>query len=565
MPQLRVQNVAALNLYDAAGRGAANDVESLLESGVDPNSRFDKFDLSGVDENWSSSDKSSQLPVIFPDETEWHALRLAAQDHQGGPYLPNKSQIEAVMTALLRHGADPYALFRQRILRYRGDSQFPTTTWDQASSDEDTEMMGVRIARVTVLKHAIQLERRRQRIAQGMPAHEVDDSSISDLDFKDAVSYEGRFPPAYGARSILHSMLEDGAFVQPILNFLGENLDLERRDPQGRTLFLAACRSELGLDAAIDGMKYDIQRLCDPPGIYHNPFPQPDNPWKELERQGDTTITPTTTPTLLQYFVSHGAELAAIDNYGRNALHHVLDGIDRFDVIMPPTITNSLRYLTTHCPSLLNQPDYAGFYPLHLALRRMGGYWNTNYVPKSVSSFETVIDDLLAAGAEPLVRDGRGHTALHYLADDLLGEIGSRGDKQRRLFQTFLDRGVDPNTRNVDGISALEIFLAKPEDDDRREGEDDPCRYEAIAREVIDMFERAGGRLKETNLEGQTLLHAVARQASMRALEWFEPLMDKGLDIMCRDNQGRTPVDIVRDNENLARNVNYLLDRATRK
>lgn len=469
------------------------------------------------------------------------------------------------MTTLLRHGADPYALFRQPILHHRGDSQFPLTTWDQTSSDEESEMMGVRLARVTVLKRAIGLEHRRQRIAQGMPAHEVDDSSISDLDFKNAVSYEGRFPPAYGARSILHSMLEDGVFVQPILHFLGENLDLERRDPQGRTLFLAACRSELGLDAAIDGMKHDINRVYRPRGIYHNPFPQPDNPWKELERQGDTTTTPSATPTLLQYFVSRGAELAAIDNYGRNALHHLLDGIDRFDVIMPPTITNSLRYLTTHCPNLLNQPDHAGFYPLHLALRRMGGYWDTNYVPKSVSSFETVIDDLLAAGAEPLVRDGRGHTALHYLADDLLGEIGSRGDKQRRLFQTFLDRGVDPNARNVDGISALEIFLAKPEDDDRREGEDDPCRYEAIAREVIDMFERAGGRLKETNLEGQTLLHAVARQASMRALEWFKPLMDKGLDIMCRDTQGRTPVDIVRDNKNLARNVNYLLDQATRK
>lgn len=38
----------------------------------------------------------------------------------------------------------------------------------------------------------------------------------------------------------MYALLEDGAFIQPILDCLSHSLDVGRRDPQDRTLFLAA-------------------------------------------------------------------------------------------------------------------------------------------------------------------------------------------------------------------------------------------------------------------------------------------------------------------------------------
>ncbi|XHG04075.1 hypothetical protein AWENTII_007356 [Aspergillus wentii] len=347
-------------------------------------------------------------------------------------------------------------------------------------------------------------------------------------------------------------MLEDGVFVQPLLDFLGGDIDVERRDPQGRTLFLSVCRSNLGLDSATDGMCRDIACISTVHGISHNPFPQPDNPWRELQRPGSTE-TPESSQTFLEFFLSHGADLYAVDNYGRNALHHLLDGIDRaIPTSHPPGITTSLRYLVAKCPTLINQPDHAGFYSLHFALRRIGVYWRSSNVPDRTRKLETHVYDLLKAGADLFARDGRGNTVLHYLADDQLGDIGGMGDTQRQMCRDFLKAGIDPNARNADGVSALEVFLIKPEDDNKREGEWSAVKYKQIGEAVIAMFEGAGGRLKDTNAAGQTLLHLVAQQVSLRTSEWFELLEKKGLDRHARDNDGRTPVDFAKDNEDLA-------------
>ena len=180
-------------------------------------------------------------------------------------------------------------------------------------------------------------------------------------------------------------MLEDGAFVKPVLEFFDDGLDLERQDPQGRTLFLAACRNPLGLDAGIDG-RYDGLMWGEGGGISHNPFPQRNNPWRPFERERSTR---TDGPTFLHYFVSRGANLHAVDNYGRNALHNMLDAVMLGESIRPLIMTESLIYLTTECRSLINQSDYAGFFPLHIALRRMTTSWLTdNQIPEALLSFD---------------------------------------------------------------------------------------------------------------------------------------------------------------------------------
>ncbi|KAJ5798295.1 uncharacterized protein N7503_007591 [Penicillium pulvis] len=220
--------------------------------------------------------------------------------------------------------------------------------------------------------------------------------------------------------------------------------------------------------------------------------------------------------------------------------------VDRDNDGVPPLINTSLEHLAQHCPSLLNQPDGAGFYPLHYAIRRMCDY-PYQYGPQALFHFETAIYDLLNANADPLVRDGRGNIVLHYLVAGKLGEEDRGGDEQRHLLQVFLKRGLDPKARNTAGVTALEIsFLTN--DEPEFEGEDHEYDHSyAIGQEVVDAFEQGGYILSETNAANQKLLHLVAKIDSDRAPPWFN-LKHKGLDPEAKDKSGETPLDIAKYN-----------------
>ncbi|KAL2008473.1 hypothetical protein VTN00DRAFT_6667 [Thermoascus crustaceus] len=516
--------VDAASLREAAVKGAAESLELLLAAGIDPNARPDGADssLSGVDEDWASGD-GSRPPLFFEDRDEWHVLRIAASAKV------QKDKRTRMQTALLRHGADPYAVFRQPLRIYRDISLFPGGDGDDEYPDEMVDLQRA------------QTERQNER--RSHPAgRDIGDEP-----------WQPQFPRKYGLRSVVHAILEDGAFVKPLLDF--SDLDLEHRDPQGRTLVLSACRSALGADAAIDGALGDVHWDRMNRGIFHNPFPQPDNPMRRFEAAGVTTTTPSTAPSLLSYFVDRGADLLAVDNYGKNALHQLLEAINIDSEDRPPIIRASLQYVATHYGTLVNQPDIAGTYPLHAALQRMRCHWLERDFT-AAARIETAVDDLLAAGADPLARDGRGNTALHYLADDQLGEVGRMGDEQRRLCRVFLGRGVDPNARNRDGRSALELFLTSHDDElsySRNGCYGSPPgggSYEEIDADVLGWFEQAGARLTERNQAGQTLLHLVAGHECLRAPDRFELLLSKGLDPTVRDQEGRTPIDIADACEN---------------
>ena len=80
-----------------------------------------------------------------------------------------------------------------------------------------------------------------------------------------------------------------------------------------------------------------------------------------------------------------------------------------------------------HCPTLVNQKAHHGTYPVHSALQRLRRYpIRRNY--EENAGLDTVVEDLLAAGADPLARDGRGNTCLHYCTDDGLTDelLGAR-------------------------------------------------------------------------------------------------------------------------------------------
>ena len=349
-------------------------------------------------------------------------------------------------------------------------------------------------------------------------------------------------------RSIIHTVLEDGVFVQPLFRFLGDKLDVERRDPQGRTLFLAACLSRLGLDGAIDGNFSDTDGFRERQGIRQNPFPQPDNPYRRFEKP---TTTRCTGPSLLEFFISCGSNLLAVDNFGRNALHLIFDSGKAENGI-------AIKHLVKNCPSLINQPDKAALYPLHMAINWMGikGHsgWTDPPAPEEVLQVEVPVYELLSAGADPLVRDSQGNTVLHYLAASKLGQKNHNvGHEQKRLLQLFLDRGVDPQVRNTDGRTALDIFLTTKDGGIPSSQLGDNEGYRKLGEEIIDIFVKGGYDLEERNAAGQTPLHMIATQTSASGASWFVALQAKGLDPLTKDHEGNTPLGLAKGNGRIVR------------
>ncbi|KAJ5461512.1 uncharacterized protein N7458_003064 [Penicillium daleae] len=548
---LQIRNLAALDLCNATANGWVNRVESLLNSGVDPNARFDGSDFSAFPDlvdDAAPDVKPKQPPQFAWDTTEMPSLRRAPR-HEYGIEIPEACDLTKtarLMMILLKHGADPYALFRQPITGHKffcvpvGDNM--DSEYDDVEAEVDLEWM--KIARSGIITQGLRTEYERLGLLGGRQEIGLGGRVRGygfDAGCEEYIEFEPQFPHKYGVCSVLHSLLEDGAFVQPILDFLGDRLDMERRDPQGRTLFLAACRSRLGLDGAVDGAFINLSQS----GALPNPYPQPNNPWQESHHF--TSIC--TGPSLLEFFISRGADLLAVDNYGQNALHHIFAYIERHDQVIPPLIDTSLKYLAQNCPSLLNQPDMAGFCPLHYAIRRMCHYPSQAFsYPGAIFYLERAIYDLLAANADPLVCDRSGNTLLHYLAAGRLGEGDRVGDEQRRLMPIFLECGVDPNARNATGATALEMFFSTKDEVKFESDTRDYDRFYAIGQEVVSAFESAGYILRATNAANETLLHLVAKLDSERAQSWFDLLRSKGLDCEAKDNSGTTPLDSARHN-----------------
>jgi hypothetical protein len=97
------------------GQGWVNRVESLLASGVDPNALFrgEEPAISAQADDATLDENATQPPQVYSEPTEMPALRQAIRDL--GLDIPRRADLlktARLMTTLLKHGADPYALFR---------------------------------------------------------------------------------------------------------------------------------------------------------------------------------------------------------------------------------------------------------------------------------------------------------------------------------------------------------------------------------------------------------------------------------------------------------------------
>ncbi|KAJ6103909.1 ankyrin 2-3/unc44 [Penicillium sp. IBT 16267x] len=307
-------------------------------------------------------------------------------------------------------------------------------------------------------------------------------------------------------RIVIHEIFAEGEIVEPFFHL--PTLQLELRDPTGRTLLLAAFEGKT-LGHTID--------------------------------YGEGV-----TKTVLQELLDRGADVSAQDNDGKTILHCIEGLGPRTDIF------KILKALLNKAPSLIH---LAGPVIQPCTMRSVVHVYYINppffYGQHPDVRFADYPELLLDHGADPLQPDHKGNTALHHLAKG----HHLRGIKD--LFQRFLDAGVDINDRNEDGISPLFYYVQEcaltadwiPRgDENSSHGEwHDP---------FFDVFKDAGADLFVSNDEGTTLLHLLAaRQPNTSGprnpqkdrdaiVGRFKYLMELGLDPMAEDAQQRTSLDI---------------------
>lgn len=304
--------------------------------------------------------------------------------------------------------------------------------------------------------------------------------------------------------TIIHDIFEHGGILQPFLDI--PNLDLERRDPKGRTLLLAAARSNFGTHS--------------PSTFPHEMFGLIN--WQEIEaehakfRIGD--------PRPAQTLYEKGGDLLAVDNEGNNVLHFLnLAAVHNFDEYKKTFIL-----LTEKVPSLIHQKNAEGWTPFHYAIKGLR-FWN--------------VEHLLTAGADPLERDSEGNTALHHLAPKLAKSTTQK--EYLTWWNKFLSLGLPINVTNNKGETPIFGYFSggKYDSDD-------------LHRKHFGPLEDAGADLFVRNSEGETLLHVVATRmfsagynhpsfpSKPDTADTFRFLMERGLDPMAEDGRQRTALDV---------------------
>ncbi|RFU75484.1 ankyrin repeat-containing domain [Trichoderma arundinaceum] len=497
-------------------------VDLLLSAGVDPNWRHAKAEeiMPRGGHDWL--DRDPDRNTRWEDIGTNYPLHVAA--FEGGQQSYN------IVRSLLRHGADPYAVFAAEL----------------------EDMQYVEEARPLFPGQEI--------------CHPQDPNTESDWQTQRMLSlpgedFSGTIPPferlEFGLQSVIHSILEDGSWFELFLDcpeFMND-LKLEHRDPQGRTLFLSACRRRFGADKQLrtgwkddaefkKGQDHDSDTLAAlPPGIDSRPCAE--------EAQIQTAI---------QLLLNLGADPLVTDNQGKNALHQLLD-THAGDFSSPPKMRQSLRHLAARFPSLVNQPDRNGMSPIHTATRRLWRYTELLYT--SIHRDEDIekrppedcVLDLIEAGADVHARDARNNTVLHYLADAHLDAL-DYGERRRQLFSLLLDKfdcALDINTPNTFGLRPIQIMLGySTRKDDWQEHDLEFSRHmpsdtTSVDVELFRKFDEAGTDWKVRDGRGRTLLHGVAQTSGCRArIEWrCRYLVEKGVDPLARDDDGKTSHDLV--------------------
>jgi ankyrin repeat protein len=295
---------------------------------------------------------------------------------------------------------------------------------------------------------------------------------------------------------IIHDIIRQRGIFEPLLQH--PNLDLEQRDGNGRTLFLAACS-----ERKLDGLTGRRARLG-PPGA-------------------------------IRQLCEMGADMTAQDNSGDNAIHLLLRASQEGKEYVQTNAeawSETISFVLDRKPDIIKQRNNKGYTPFHTA---------------AANHAFTLVDLLIERGSDPLQPDPKGNTILHHLATYMY-----KNERSGFLPQmaTFISLGLDINARNNDGETPLLKYISF--------AKGDHGIFKRLS--VIEKFIEIGADIFTQNNAGETILHVIAR-ASLTARDEFynfpsryekieenekegafKYFMAKGLDPFKEDSRQRTAV-----------------------
>lgn len=229
--------------------------------------------------------------------------------------------------------------------------------------------------------------------------------------------------------------------------------------------------------------------------------------------RGGSTQSPVYYKPVVKELLEKGANPTVRDDYGRNCLHHCLSHASA------TVIMKQLQELGDVVPALVNHPDNYGYCPMHYRLAALVG-------GVSAPLTDDWLDYLITQGMDVTATDADGNNALHFLASSLLAGSNHQ-DTGQRLFKRFVELGLDVNARNKAGQRPV-FFLHS-------------VGFAFTAQsEVLEMLDEMGVDWLVTDDKGRTVLHGVAEECE----DAFKGIMDRGVDPLLEDTDGRTSLDM---------------------
>ncbi|KIA75902.1 hypothetical protein HK57_00307 [Aspergillus ustus] len=297
---------------------------------------------------------------------------------------------------------------------------------------------------------------------------------------------------------IIHEIIYHRGILGPLIGH--PDIDLEQRDGDGKTLFLAACSPKK-------------------PDSYPSVGPH----------------------TALRQLCEMGADLTATDKNGNNAIHLLIgasEELKRCSTIDVATWIDPISFVLDKVPHLISQQNNGGYTPFHVAVETHLFY---------------LVDLLIARGADPLQPDPKGNTILHHLP------AGIKKNRKRNepaptlssIFPSFMSRGLDINARNNDRETPLFKYIST------RDTDLAVYKRTALIEELIEL----GADIFTQNNAGENILHVIARlradadrfgyldgghdvEKGDAGRDVFKFFMAKGLDPFKEDRQQRSAVDV---------------------
>lgn len=279
-----------------------------------------------------------------------------------------------------------------------------------------------------------------------------------------------------------------------------EDLELERRDDQSRTLLLAACCSS----GFRNRVNYPLISML---------------------------------PSVLQSTMNHvpaiklyhkGANIRAVDIDGNNVLHCLVARHSVEDAIQQTVLT----HFASLAPDLTRAKNNAAATPLHIAVSR-GKLSETN--------------ELIAHGGDLHDLDAEGNTLLHHVVTRLITSPEEQSP-WLPLFHDLLAAGVSINTPNAAGITPIFEFFSATSQTLFRNGQPPRPHWhmsQDAHRESIAPLLAAGADLFVRDRNGEGLLHVVAKKkVEAPTVNAFKYLLEMGLDPSLEDVGERSALDV---------------------